>query len=138
MRSAVAKALSGTPVLAAWLFGSRAHGSAGPESDTDIAVLLPRGTTATAALVGELTIRLEDAGLERPDVHVLNGTALAFQAEAVMRGERIFSASEEDRVLYEVWVTTRYLDFEPVLELQYRIQRRRLAAGERLGRPIGG
>ena len=138
MRDAIARALAGTPVLAAWLMGSRAHGTARPDSDTDVGVLLPRGTAVTPALVADLTLRLEDQGVARPDVHVLNDTALAFQAEAVMRGERVYSASEEERVLYEVWVTTRYLDFEPILQLQYRIQRRRIAAGERLGRPVGG
>ncbi len=38
----IAKALHGTPVVAAYLFGSRQSGRALADSDTDIAVLLPR------------------------------------------------------------------------------------------------
>jgi predicted nucleotidyltransferase len=133
MRDRIARALAGTPVVAAWLMGSRARGQAREGSDTDVAVLLPRSTAATNALLADLIARLEDAGVPAPDVHVLNETSLAFQAQAVMRGERVHSTDEEARVRFETWVISRYLDFEPLLELQYRIQRRRLATEGTLG-----
>jgi hypothetical protein len=65
---------------------------------------------------------------------VLNESSLAFQFEA-LRGTRAFSADEGQRIDYEAWVTLRYLDFEPLLAIQYRIQRRRLAEEGTLGRP---
>jgi len=137
MREAVTRALTGTPVVAAYLLGSRAAGTAGAESDTDIACLLPRGVEGSLGLLAELTTRLADAGVPAPDVHVLNETPLAFQAEAVLRGQRLYSSDDEARVGYEVYVLTHYLDFEPILTLQYRLQRQRLARGESLARPSG-
>jgi Predicted nucleotidyltransferases len=134
MLARIARALDGTPVVAAYLFGSRQSGRAFPDSDTDVAVLLPRGSEATVALLGELTVRLAEAGVPSPEVHVLNEASLAFQFEA-LRGTRAFSADEAQRADYEAWVTLRYLDFEPLLAIQYRIQRRRLAQEGTLGRP---
>jgi hypothetical protein len=58
----------------------------------------------------------------------------SFQFEA-LRGTRAFSADEVQRADYEAWVTLRYLDFEPLLAIQHRIQRRRLAEEGTLGRP---
>jgi len=134
----IAKALRGSPVVAAYLFGSRQSGRALADSDTDIAVLLPRGTEASLALLGELTVRLAEAGVTAPEVHMLNETSLAFQAEA-LRGTLAFSSNDGERAGYEAWVTLRYLDFEPLLAIQYRIQRRRLAEEGTLGRPgLGG
>jgi predicted nucleotidyltransferase len=134
MLDRIARALNGTPVVAAYLFGSRQCGRAFSDSDTDVAVLLPRGCEASLALLGELTVRLADAGVPSPEVHVLNEASLAFQFEA-LRGTRAFSADEVQRADYEAWVTLRYLDFEPLLAIQYRIQRRRLAEEGTLGRP---
>jgi len=85
----IASALRGTPVLAAYLFGSRQSGRARADSDSDIAVLLPPGTDASLALLGDLTLRLAEAGVPSPEVHVLNEAPLAFQAEA-LRGTRAF------------------------------------------------
>jgi predicted nucleotidyltransferase len=126
--------LAGTPVVAAYLFGSRQCGRALPDSDTDVAVLLPRGSEVSVALLGELTVRLAETGVPCPEVHVLNEAPLAFQFEA-LRGVRAFSVDEARRSDYEAWVTLRYLDFEPLLAMQYRIQRRRLAQEGTLGRP---
>ena len=134
MLDRIARALNGTPVVAAYLFGSRQCGRAFPDSDTDVAVLLPRGTEISVALLGELTVLLAEAGVPSPEVHVLNEASLAFQFEA-LRGTRAFSADEVQRADYEAWATLRYLDFEPLLAIQYRIQRRRLAEEGTLGRP---
>lgn len=133
MTDAIARALAMTPVVVAWLMGSRARGTARDDSDTDVGVVLPRGVCATLDLVAGLTVRLRDAGVPEPDVHVLAETPLAFQAEAVLHGERAFCADEEVRVSYETYVTTRYLDFEPLLRAQYAIQRRRLREEGTLG-----
>ena len=134
----IAKALQGTPVVAAYLFGSRQSGRALADSDTDIAVLLACRTESSLALLGDLTLRLAEAGVPSPEVHVLNETSLAFQAEA-LRGTRAFSGNDLERANYEAWVTLRYLDFEPLLAIQYRIQRRRLAEEGTLGCPgLGG
>ena len=134
MLDRIARALNGTPVVAAYLFGSRQCGRALPDSDTDVAVLLPRGIEASLVLLGELTVRLAEAGVPSPGVHVLNEASLALQFEA-LRGKRAFSAGEVQRADYEAWVTLRYLDFEPLLAIQYRIQRRRLAEEGTLGSP---
>jgi len=61
---------------------------------------------ASLALLGELTVRLAEAGVPSPEVHVLNEASLAFQFEA-LRGSRAFSADEVQRADYEAWVTLR-------------------------------
>jgi|GEM_PF-1895784 len=132
----IAQAFRDTPVVAAYLFGSRQSGRAGADSDTDIAVLLPQGMQCSLNMLGDLTVRLAEAGVPSPEVHVLGEMSLALQAEA-LRGTRAFSADEDQRAAYEAWVTLRYLDFEPLLALQYRIQRRRLAQKGALGHPSG-
>jgi predicted nucleotidyltransferase len=138
MLDRIARALAGTPVVSAYLFGSRQSGRALPDSDTDVAVLLPRGMQASVALLGDLTVRLAEVGVPSPEVHVLNEASLAFQFEA-LRGVRVFSTDDDQRADFEAWVTLRYLDFEPLLAIQYRIQRRRLAQEGTLGRPgLGG
>lgn len=134
MHDSIARALAGTGVVAAYLFGSRQVGSARAESDTDVACLLPPGKRADLALLSDLTLRLARAGVPAPDVHILNETPLAFQVEA-LRGEPVYSSDDRARVAYEVWVTLTYLDFKPLLDLQYRIQRHRLAEEGTLGRP---
>jgi predicted nucleotidyltransferase len=121
-------------VQAAYLFGSRALGRERTDSDTDVAVLLPRGTKADLRLVADLTLRLERAGVIAPDLHILNETALAFQWEAT-RVPAVYAADQAARAGYEAWLTLRYLDFEPLLAVQYRIQRRRIAEKGTLGRP---
>jgi hypothetical protein len=60
---------------------------------------------------------------------------LRFMKTGKYGGTRAFSADEGQRADYEAWVTLRYLNFEPLLAIQYRIQRRRLAVKGTLGFP---
>lgn len=122
-----------TPILAVWLFGSRAEGRERAGSDTDLAFLLPPDCSWSHRQLAALVLELEAKGVPAPDLHALNGTALAFQAEAVLRGRRIFCRDPAACAGYEAHLTTRFLDFEPILRLQYGIQRRRIQTGEGLG-----
>jgi len=129
----VQRVFAGTQVAAAWLVGSRAQGRERPDSDTDLAILLEPSDSWSYREEAGLSLALEEGGVDRPDLRLLNHAALSFQAEAVLRGRRVFCRDAATCVAYEVYVTTRYLDFEPILRLQYRIQRRRIQAEGILG-----
>lgn len=85
---AISEVLQQEPtVVAAWLFGSRASGRAGPESDTDIGVLCVEPLGWDDLL--ELAVRLEAAAGGRIDlVDVASADSiLAFEA---VSGRRLF------------------------------------------------
>ncbi|MBI5529325.1 MAG: nucleotidyltransferase domain-containing protein, partial [Deltaproteobacteria bacterium] len=77
-------------VAAAYLFGSRARGNAGPTSDVDIAVLLKEGAPAGRALVhemGYLAYKIGKViGAREVDLVELNGKGLVFQHNVLRAG----------------------------------------------------
>ncbi|HBA89853.1 MAG TPA: hypothetical protein DCZ75_18235 [Geobacter sp.] len=97
-----------------YLFGSSANGDAGPNSDIDLAVLLPKSEP-----VADFDFRLEfyadcSRALKRNDIDVviLNGTRNLFLLESVVsRGIVLFDDDRELREEYEVQVMHDFIDF---------------------------
>jgi len=115
-------------VVAAYLFGSVARGMEDHLSDVDLAVLL------RADIPKQQMWRLEDAlavevsrilETERVDFFVINLAPLHAQFEIIATGRLLYSADENARTDFEVWVMNRYWDFEPYRRLfdNYMIQR---------------
>ncbi|MBC8447665.1 MAG: nucleotidyltransferase domain-containing protein [Chloroflexi bacterium] len=103
-------------VVAAYLFGSRARGTADALSDVDIAVLLRDGGNNQEwlwAVEDELAVAVCDV-LQSSDVDlvVLNTAPLPFQFEVIAAGELLLSNDEAARTDFEVAVMTRYWDFK--------------------------
>lgn len=107
-------------VTAAYVFGSVARGTAGADSDVDVAVLFAR--TPEASLMGQpFALADELRGLVgRPvDLVVLN-TAPADLVHRVLRdGVRVFQGDAAARVRFEVKRRNEYFDLLPYLQ-QYR------------------
>lgn len=107
-------------VAAAYVFGSVARGTAGADSDVDVAVLFSRAPEST--LMGQpFALADELRGLVgRPvDLVVLN-TASADLVHRVLRdGVRVFQGDEVARVRFEVKRRNEYFDLLPYLQ-QYR------------------
>jgi hypothetical protein len=107
-------------LAAAWLFGSQARGTAGPESDLDVGVLFLEDPPRT--LEG-LHLDLQDdlrGALGRPVDLVVMKRAPADQVHRVLRdGILLVERDRSRRVRFEVKKRAEYFDLLPILE-QYR------------------
>lgn len=108
-------------VAAAWLFGSRARGTATAASDVDVAVLF-RGSVPPARALDI------EGGLERAVRHEVQVTALnAAPADLVHRvlrdGVLLVENDRSARVRFEVARRNEYWDLLPYLQLYRRAGR---------------
>ena len=114
-------------VAVAYLFGSRAEGTAGPASDHDLAVLYSAyepAFDATDRLARDLA-----AVLGTPvDVVDLDRAGLELRGRVAERGRLLRSADESRRVRFEVDARMRWIEFRPVVEETTRAYLRRVAA----------
>ncbi len=113
----VSAVLAGVPeVIAAYLYGSVARGSATPLSDVDLAVVLAPSVGSAAR--GDLNRRLitllsrRCPGL-RFEVRFLDEMPVALRGRVVQEGVRMIDRSPEHRVLAEVRARMDYFDFLP-------------------------
>lgn len=119
-------------VVAAYLFGSRARGTARHRSDVDIAVLLEDDDPDTHLRV--VAAVAEVVGSERADVVVLNRAPVALAYRVLRDGRLLCSRDEAVRLAHWVETVDRYLDMAPMRRaLDEGLQRR--LEGSRFGRP---
>lgn len=109
--AALERAVADLPeIRLAWLFGSQARGTARPDSDLDVAVLVDAAavedTDARRATIWRLAGRLgREVGSQRLDLVLLNGAppaaAPALLRQRVLRdGLLLFERSREERVRF--------------------------------------
>lgn len=113
-------------VVVAYLFGSRAKGTARSASDIDIAVLMDGGLSLLerSRLAGRLADALEVTDV---DILLLDEASLELRGRVVQEGRPIFSDDEPRRVGFEVRTRSEYLDFLPTLKMLTRSYVRRVA-----------
>jgi predicted nucleotidyltransferase len=117
---------SGTPVLFAYFYGSRAVGLGHPFSDLDIGIFveeIPPDTGLKLELSIALEIDKELGHVLESDVRIINDLPLTVKGKIVTEGILIYSRQEERRVEFETWVRNAYFDFLPVIaayQLTYR------------------
>lgn len=104
-------------VRAAWLFGSRRHGRARPESDLDVAVAFAPalGADAREALRRRIVLALSDAlGAvgERADVVDLGDCDPAVGFAAISEGILALERDVDERSAVASYVARRYFDDE--------------------------
>ena len=108
-------------VVLAYLFGSQAEGKARPLSDVDIAVLLgpqvdrERWSQVQLDLIGELMNLFHRNDV---DVVILNRATPLLTHEVVRFGQVLYEAEPGTQVDYEVAALRRYVDTEPLRQLQ--------------------
>jgi predicted nucleotidyltransferase len=104
-------------VRVAYVFGSRARGTARKESDLDIAVLFARGLDVAARHDAYLDViaRAEDAfgAAVRIDVVDLQEADSAVAFRAITQGRLVLARTHEERLRTEVTVARRYEDDGP-------------------------
>ena len=114
-------------VAVAYLFGSRAEGTARPSSDHDVAVLF---TDAHPALDATVRLGADLAAVLGTDVDVvdLDRAPLELRGRVAERGRLLHSSDEARRVRFEVDARLRWIEFRPVVEATTRAYLRRVAA----------
>jgi uncharacterized protein len=102
-------------VVAAWLFGSRARGSANDRSDADVAVLLATNPLPTLdkyafELATDLTVR---AGTH-VDLVVVNDASADLVHRVLRDGIILLDRDRSRRIAFEVKKRAEYLDMAPI------------------------
>ena len=115
-------------VLAAWLFGSIARGTASASSDADIAVLFRRDPPRTldgtpADLVAQLSAAL-GKGAPAIDVAVLNHASCDLVHRVLRDGVALVDRDPGARIRFEVRSRAAYFDLKPFLDRYRRRERR--------------
>ena len=119
-------------VLALYLFGSAAWDRRTRLSDIDIAVLLPDSVPKGEYFDRRLEMTVELMGLlheDNIDLVILNEAPPLLKHRVVTGGRVVFCRDEQARNRFEARAILEYLDFKPVLDLQYRCLKRRLEEG---------
>ena len=123
--------LAGDPrVRLVFLFGSVASGDRAAVGDVDLGIL----TRPDLTLRQLLNLRAEVAAAAGSGVDLvsLNQASVALAWEVVRRGECLYAADPSEELEYVTRAWSRYWDFKPFLDAQWRLTGRRLE--ERLRR----
>lgn len=107
-------------IVAAWVFGSQARGTARASSDVDVALLLrdgpPRSATDFEPLT-EIQCDLEEALRSDVDVVAANGASPDLLHRVLRDGVLVHESDHERRILFEVAARNEYWDLLPILDL---------------------
>lgn len=121
-RDELARVIAEHPgIAAAWVFGSVAQGTAGPQSDLDVAVLL-RGNEETDAM----SLYALSADLERyspsgrVDLVVLGPQGSVFRHRVLSTGRLVYDGDPESRFDFEDRTIREYLDWKPTHDIAMR------------------
>lgn len=110
-------------VEASYLFGSQVAGNATPQSDVDIAVLLPDSIEFKARFRIRLQLMEALSRILKKEVEVvvLNDVqSLFFKYVVISEGKLLFQKNEEKRISFENRITALYFDFEPFLDFYHK------------------
>jgi len=100
-------------IVAIYLFGSYANGTARPTSDIDVAVLFT--TEVSDVLQAELDLDSEIGalpGLAKVEVAALNRVSLQLRAEVLETGRRVHCNDEEARTTFEYETMRQWWDMQ--------------------------
>ena len=114
-------------VLAGYLYGSTARGTARVDSDIDVAIVVKAGTRIPLRYPERLAILLERslAGKRTVDVRILNETPVRFRFQVLKEGRRVFERSPRERVRFKTYATQMYYDMKPMHDLYESLRARR-------------
>ncbi|MEW6229811.1 MAG: nucleotidyltransferase domain-containing protein [Bacillota bacterium] len=106
--------------IAIYLFGSQATGETRPDSDIDLAVLLPKGEELTALERLDMIDQLQEIAGCGVDLVVVNAARLPLQFEIIRTGRVLYESSFDARTDVEDIIVRDYLDLQPMYEQNFR------------------
>lgn len=116
LKKAAGEVFADSPILFAYLYGSRAKSKEHPLSDFDIAVYVKDSDYSVNKELS-LNVNLEKAShLKRIDLRTLNNRPLTFQGKVIQEGILIYSKDEKTRINFERNTMHMYLDYLPHLK----------------------
>ncbi len=124
-------------IVAAYVFGSAARGTAGPLSDLDIAFLLDRRRTRLSDSLAYQAARLSDLmallRTDRVDLVLLPCTSPLLEHRILRDGAVLYCRDTRQRLAFEEKALRTYLDLKPFYERQTRwfFERHRAAQARR-------
>jgi predicted nucleotidyltransferase len=111
----------GDELVAAYVFGSVARGTAGPRSDLDLGVLCRNAPEPDlGGLRFDLAEKLELAVRRPVDIVVLNSAPADLVHRVLRDGILVHDANRRARLDFEVRARAQYLDLAPLRELYRR------------------
>lgn len=127
-------------LILVYLFGSQARGTARPDSDLDLGVLLddrrewsPQERLYRLDELGERVARALELDRDRVDVQDLAEMPTTVALGIAEHGQCLFEGEPHLDVCYRAQLLSRYQDFEPTETMFRKAMHRRLAEG-RFGR----
>jgi uncharacterized protein len=109
-------------VIAAYLYGSQARGSATDKSDVDIGILLAkRPEPKLRSLSRELESALESTLRRSVQVVVMNGASSDLVHRVLRDGVIVLDRDRPARLRFEVQARNEYFDMEPIRRLYRRL-----------------
>jgi predicted nucleotidyltransferase len=116
-------------VAGAWLFGSHARGTAGPDSDVDLAV--DPATPGARARKLDLLTDLVGAGFEDVDLVVLDRDDPVLRWEAIGPNRLVYAAPGYDAEAAFAWALRQYDDTARLRAIQREVYYARLLGEHR-------
>ena len=118
-----ADALRRLGVVAVYLFGSQAEGTAGAASDIDLGIVRAQPLRGQAdagelyqALYGIFTDVFDMSGFRDIDIAFLDSASLELRFDAISHGKVVFDDDAHARLDFEERTAALYRDFQPLRE----------------------
>jgi len=131
----IAQVLAGEPAVElAYLYGSLATGLANEDSDIDIGVLVTPEYADAVDFKFEFALAEKIEGIlksnKEVDLRVFNKAPLYAQYQLIKPGLVLYAANDKNRVEFETYVLSRYLDMKYYWDLYDKYRQQRLERGE--------
>jgi len=115
-------------VIGAYLFGSRAQGTAREDSDTDLAIVVEDRTEKDEFYFLEKLSGVEIVELDLTVVDLRHSSPLLLQ-QIIKTGRPVYRRSEQDLAIFRARAASRYFDTAYLRKVQHEYMKKRIREG---------